>query len=135
MDSARAALLGLRREAAQATRVRIVARDAAGKFRLRGQLVEGRVAGVLDEAHAERPERGLRGIAHESARLVPVVAVAVPAPGGNMDRVPGLPGVTDAVDLRPPPAFDHEEDGRPRVAGGRGRGGRGGPLYPRPSAT
>src|SRR5205814_2805309 len=115
VDAARAAFLRFYLEAPQTPRIGVVAGNAAGKLRLRRQLRERRAAGVLNEAHAERPERGLGRIAHEAARLVAVVAMPVPAPRGNMDRVPRLPLVTHAVDFGPAAALHHEEDRIPRV--------------------
>ena len=79
-------------EAAQAACVGVVPRDAAGEFRARRQLGEGLVAGVLDQAHAEGPERGLRRIAHEAA--------GIQAPGSleSIDRLDraAIPYLTEA---------------------------------------
>ena len=81
-----------------------------------GSFVERLVAAVLDQAHAERPEHRLGRVAHEAPGLVAVVAVAVPAPRRDVDRVPGLPVVAHAVDLGPARALDDEEDRVPRMA-------------------
>jgi len=59
------------------------------------------VAAVLDQAHAERPEHRLGGVAHEARGLLAVVAVPMPAPRRNVDRVPRLPFVARAVDFAP----------------------------------
>ena len=86
-----------------------------------GSLANGSVSRVLEKAHAERPERRLGRVAHEAARLVAIVAMAMPAPRRNVNRVPCLPVVADAVDLGPSASFDHEENRVPRVAMDRGR--------------
>src|SRR5205085_12499023 len=106
----RAALARLDVDAAEAACIRVVALNATRDLRLRRQPVERLVPRILDDAHAERPQRRLRRIAHEAAGPVAVVAVAMPAPGGQMDRIPRLPVVANAVHLGPPASFDHEED-------------------------
>src|SRR4051812_19562659 len=52
--------------------------------------------------------------------------MAMPAPGRNVDRIPGLPRVAHAVDLAPARSLDDEELRVPGVAGGGGVGGGGG---------
>src|SRR5262245_26171153 len=97
MDAARAALLRLLIDAAQTPRVRIIARNAGRDRRPTREAGERLLPGVLEEAHAERPQGGLRRIAHKPAGAIAVVAVPVPAPCGQVDRVPWLPVVPDSI--------------------------------------
>src|SRR6185369_5379931 len=79
---------------------------------------------VFEHAHAEGPERRLRRVAHETGDLATFVTVPVPAPRRQVNRVPRLPVVADAIDFGPSTALDHEENRGPRMAmdGRRGSG-------------
>src|SRR5437762_1687740 len=97
VNAAAAALSRFLGEAPEAARIRVIAFGAVAESRTRRQIAHLFVAAILEQAHAERPQHRLRGVAHEARRLFTVVAVAMPAPGGQVDRVPRLPFVARAA--------------------------------------
>src|SRR6267378_2133038 len=88
-------------EAPEAARIRVIAFGTVAERRPWRQTAHVFVAAIFEQAHAERPQHRLRGVAHEARRLSAVVAVAMPTPGGKVDRVPRLPCVARAVDFAP----------------------------------
>ena len=108
--------LPLAREALGAAGVRILPGERLDLAGAGGQLRHRRVATLLQQRHAELLQHRLDAPGVVDGGLVVVaVAVAVPGPGREVDRVPGLPFHAHAVDLGPAGAGLDEHDGVPAV--------------------
>src|SRR5712691_331264 len=81
----------LLREPLRAARVRVVAGERLGLTRPGRELLDRRVPAVLEERDTELLEHRLDAPGVEYRRRAGVVAVTVPGPAREMDRVPGFP--------------------------------------------
>ena len=119
------ASLPLAGQALGASRVRVRALERDDLRRTRRKLGDRRVTAVLQQRRAELLQHRLDAPGVEYRGLLALVAVAVPRPGRQVERVPRAPVDTLAVDLGPAGAGLDEHDGVPAVAMDRGGHARG----------
>src|SRR5207248_5865631 len=105
----------LRRKTLRTPGVWVRAVERSRLPRPRRELRDGRVAAVLEQRDPELLEHRLDapGVEHRGRRGI--VAVPVPCPARQMERVPRLPIDALPVDLGPPATGLDELDGVPRM--------------------